>query len=239
MEFAAFASIMSVHISQLSSDLMTWSTQEFGFVRQTRSFNFYDQEVSHKRSQEVLAVLRSRPAAVFGDMQETLSAMKGLSINYSQDFEECVPAAIDISDNINFLIDLLIAFLPNLEFDVDVLKDASNPVIISGESAIEFLVARGVDRRKAEKAVEDLIEYCKARHKQPSDMTMNEWSQFSMSFDSGIYEAIANTEMEQSTSYGYEWLVPDIVRKTMESIQSARLLVEDDITTLTAPELLI
>ncbi|MBA3993988.1 MAG: hypothetical protein C0469_10710 [Cyanobacteria bacterium DS2.3.42] len=239
MEFAAFASILSVHISQLSSDLMTWSTQEFGFVRQTRAFNFYDQEVSHKRSQEVLAVLRTRPAAVFGDLQETLSAMKGLSINYSQDFEECVPAAIDISDNINFLIDLLIAFLPNLEFDVDVLKDASNPVIISGESAIEFLVARGVDRRKAEKAVEDLIEYCKARHKQPSDMTMNEWSQFSMSFDSGIYEAIANTEMEQSTSYGYEWLVPDIVRKTMESIESARLLVEDDMTTLTAPELLI
>ncbi len=239
LEFAAFASIMSVHISQLSSDLMTWSTQEFGFVRQTRPFHFNDQTVSPKRNQEVLAVLRSRPAAVFGSLNETLSTMKGLSINYSQDFEECVPAAIDIADNVNFLIDLLIAFLPNLEFDADVLKDASNPVIISGESAIEFLVARGVDRRKAERAVEELIEYCKQRHKQPSDMTMNEWTQFSMAFDSGIYEAIANSEMEQSTSYGYEWLVPDIVRKTMESIESARLLVEDDMTTLSAPELLI
>lgn len=239
LEFAAFASIMSVHISQLSADLMTWSTQEYGFVRQTRPFNFYDQEVSHKRSQEVLAVLRSRPAAVFGSLQETLSTMKGLSINYSQDFEECVPAAIDIADNINFLIDLLIAFLPNLEFDIEALKDASNPVIVSGESAIEFLVARGVDRRKAERAVEDLIQYCKERHKQPSDMTMNEWSQFSMSFDSGIYDAIANTEMEQSTSYGYEWLVPDIVSKTMESIQSARLLAEDDMNTLSVPDLLI
>lgn len=237
MEFAAFASILSVHISQLSSDLMTWSTQEFGFVRQTRPFHFYDQEVSHKRNQEVLAVLRSRPAAVFGDMQETLSAMKGLSINYSQDFEECVPAAIDISDNINFLIDLLISYLPSLEFDVDALKDASNPVIVSGESAIQFLVDRGVDRKKAEKAVEELVEYCKQRRKSPSDMTLNEWTQFSMAFDSDIYDAIANSEMELTTSHGNEWLALDIARKIKEKVQSARLLVEDDMTTLSAPDL--
>lgn len=237
LEFAAFASILSVHISQLSSDLMTWSTQEFGFVRQTRSFHFLDQEVSSKRNQEVLAVLRSRPAAVFGGLQEALSAMKGLSINYSQDFEECVPAAIDIAENINFLIDLLIAYLPNIEFDRDALKDASNPVIVSGESAIQFLVDRGVDRRKAEKAVEDLIEYCKQRRKSPSDMTLNEWTQFSMAFDSEIYDAIANSEMEQTTSYGNDWLALDIARKIKERVQSARLLVEDDMTTLTAPDM--
>ncbi len=237
LEFAAFASILSVHISQLSSDLMTWSTQEFGFVRQTKPFNFYDQEVSHKRNQEILAVLRTRPAAVFGDLQETLSAMKGLSINYSQDFEECVPPAIDISDNINFLIDLLIAYLPNLEFDIEALKDASNPVIVSGESAINFLVDRGVDRKKAEKAVEELVEYCKQRRKSPSDMTLNEWTQFSMAFDSDIYDAIANSEMEQSTGYGNEWHIQDLARKVMENIQSARLTVEDDMTTLGAPDL--
>jgi len=237
LEFAAFASILSVHISQLSSDLMTWSTQEFGFVRQTRPFNFYNEEVSHKRNQEVLAVLRSRPAAVFGSMQEALSAMKGLSINYSQDFEECVPAAIDVSDNINFLIDLLIAYLPNLEFDIDALKDASNPVIVSGESAIQFLVDRGVDRKKAEKAVEELVEYCKQRRKSPSDMTLNEWTQFSMAFDSDIYDAIANSEMEQESSHGNEWLALDIARKIKERAQSARLLVEDDMTTLAPPDL--
>ncbi|HIA54932.1 MAG TPA: hypothetical protein EYN91_23090 [Candidatus Melainabacteria bacterium] len=237
MEFAAFASILSVHISQLSSDLMTWSTQEFGFVRQTQPFQFYDQEVSQKRNQEVLAVLRTRPAAVFGDLQATLSAMKGLSINYSQDFEECVPAAIDISDNINFLIDLLIAYLPNLEFDVENLKDASNPVIVSGESAIQFLVDRGVDRKKAEKAVQELVEYCKQRHKSPSDMTLNEWTRFSLAFDSDIYDAIANSEMEQSTSHGNEWLTLDIARKIKERVQSARLHVEDDMTSLSAPDL--
>jgi len=237
LEFASFASILCVHISQLSSDLMTWSTQEFGFMRQTRPFRFLEQDVSHKRNQEVLAVLRSRPAAVFGRLQETLSAMKGLSVNYSQDFEECVPAAFAIADNINFLIDLLIAYLPALEFDLDALKDASNPVIVSGESAIEFLVARGVDRKKAERAVEDLIRYCKERRKQPSDMTLNEWTQFSMAFDENIYDAIANSEMEHSATNENEWMQQDLARKVMENIQSARLLVEDDMTTLSAPDL--
>jgi argininosuccinate lyase len=132
---------------------------------------------------------------------------------------------------------LLIAYLPNLEFDIDALKDASNPVIISGESAIEFLVARQVDRKKAEKAVEDLIHYCKERHKQPSDMTMNEWSQFSMAFDSGIYDAIANSEMEQASSHNSEYLHLDVRRKVMENIQSAHLLIEDDMTMLSAPDL--
>lgn len=239
LEFSAFASILSVHISQLASDLMTWSTQEYGFVRQTKPFHFYDQEVSHKRNQEVLAVLRSRPAAVFGRMQEALVAMKGLSINYSQDFEECVPSVIETAENINFLIDLLIAFLPNLEFDLEALKDASNPVIVSGESAIEFLVARQVERKKAEKAVEELIQYCKERHKQPSDMTLNEWSQFSMAFDSDIYDAIANSEMEQSTSYNSEYLHLDVRRRVMESIKSARQSVEQDMASLTAPDLLL
>ena len=145
--------------------------------------------------------------------------------------------AIDISDNINFLIDLLIAYLPNLEFDIDALKDASNPVIVSGESAIQFLVDRGVDRKKAEKAVEELVEYCKQRRKSPSDMTLNEWTQFSMAFDSDIYDAIANSEMEQETSHGNEWLALDIARKIKERVQSARLLVEDDMTTLATPDL--
>lgn len=239
LEFASFASILSVHISQMAADLMTWSTQEFGFVRQTKPFHFYDQAVSHKRNQEVLAVLRSRPSAVFGRMQETFATMKGLSINYSQDFEECVPAAIEISDNINFLIDLMNAFLPHLDFDAEALKDASNPVIISGESAIEYLVHRQVDRRKAEKAVEDLINYCKQRHKQPSDMTMNEWTQFSLAFESDIYDAIANSEMEHATGYGNEWLHLDVVRKVMSQIESARLLVEDDINALSPPDYML
>jgi argininosuccinate lyase len=237
LEFSAFASILCVHISQLAADLITWSTQEFGFVRQTRPFQFHGHEVSHKKNQEILGMLRSRPSAVFGRMQESFAAMKGLSVNYSQDFEECVPSVIDTADHVNFLIELLIAYLPNLEFDMDALKDASNPVIISGESAIEFLVARQVDRKKAEKAVEELIQYCKERHKQPSDMTMNEWSQFSMAFDSGIYDAIANSEMEQASSHNSEYLHLDVRRKVMESIQSAHLLVEDDRNTLSAPDL--
>jgi argininosuccinate lyase len=237
LEFSAFASILCVHVSQLASDLMTWSTQEFGFVRQTRPFYFQHHEVSQKKNQEILGVLRSRPSAVFGRMQESFATMKGLSVNYSQDFEECVPSVMDSADHTNFLIELLIAYLPNLEFDIDALKDASNPVIISGESAIEFLVARQVDRKKAEKAVEDLIHYCKERHKQPSDMTMNEWSQFSMAFDSGIYDAIANSEMEQASSHNSEYLHLDVRRKVMENIQSAHLLIEDDMTMLSAPDL--
>lgn len=237
LEFSSFASILCVHISQLASDLIIWSTQEFGFVRQARPFYFQHHEVSQKKNQEILGVLRSRPSAVFGRMQESFAALKGLSVNYSQDFEECVPSVIDTADHVNFLIDLLIAYLPNLEFDMEALKDASNPVIISGESAIEFLVARQVDRKKAEKAVEDLIHYCKERHKQPSDMTMNEWSQFSMAFDSGIYDAIANSEMEQASSHNSEYLHLDVRRKVMENIQSARLRIEDDLTTLSAPDL--
>lgn len=228
LEFAAFASLLGVHISQMASDLMTWSMHEFGFIRLPRPFFFKDQEISNKKHQELLGIMRSRPAAIFGRMQEILSAMKGLSINYSQDIEECLPGVMETADHITFLVEMSLALLPQLEFDVDSLRDAANPVVVSGESAIDYLVNRDVRRPAAEKIVEQVMQYCKDRRKQPIDMTMNEWNLFSQAFDEGVYDAVANTELEQPVVYNNEWLSPDVSQRIVLNVERARKDIERD-----------
>ncbi|HEY9788401.1 MAG TPA: argininosuccinate lyase [Candidatus Obscuribacterales bacterium] len=223
IEFASFAALLAVHISQLSSDLILWSTSEFGFVRLPRSLDFRGEIIAQKRQREMLEILRGKCAVISGRLSEFLISLKGLSLSDSQELHECLPGLFSIVEQLNFTLDLTLAFLPGCEFDDKRMREAANPDLASSRHAIEFLVERDVPRERATKIVDALVAYCKDRRKQLSDLTVNEWTQFSPAFDENIYKSLLVDELEivgaVNGTNAYQGLLVRIAqaRQTLES----------------------
>jgi argininosuccinate lyase len=203
IEFSSFASIVGTHISQMSAEILLWATQEFGFVRLPRALVFRSQNMPQKRNPELLEILRSRPAILNGRLFEFLTQLKGLSISYSQDLQECLPGLIDVVENLKFILELTKELLPTLKFDLKRMRELANTDLTNAANAVDYLVERDIPLDKAASIVESLVSYCKERNKQLTDLSPNEWEQFSPVFGHEIYDYVAIDEsVESRSSFG-------------------------------------
>jgi argininosuccinate lyase len=200
IEFGAFACILGTHLSQLGSELLLWATQEFGFVRLPKAFDFGSASMPQKRNPELLEILRSKPAALIGFLTGVLAQLKGLPISYSQDLQECFPNLLQMDQNVQFTLDLTIVLLPSLQFDPTRMQDLANVDLTNATNALDYLLEQGIPMDKATKVCEALVIYCKERHKQLSDLELNEWMQFSPAFDEQIHKYVAIVESVDSRS---------------------------------------
>src|SRR5262249_7482528 len=183
VEFAGFASLAGVHVSQLSSELMLWDTQEFGFVRLRKPFVFRSRGVPQKRNPELLEMLRARPAVIQGRLSAFLGQLNNLPMGYSQDLQESLPGLFDTVEALRTLLELATLLLPALEFDAEKMKEMASADLTNTANAVDYLVARGIVQDKAAKIVGSLVKYCKERHKYLADLALSEWQQFSPAFD--------------------------------------------------------
>lgn len=220
LEFASFAAIVGTHISQLASELIIWSTQEFGFVRLPRAFQYRGESFTQKRTTGLLEALRGRSASFTGRLTQFLVELKGLPVSYSQDLTEPFPDAMEVVTDLKFVLDLTSQVLPAMLFDTEKMAERANVDMASAGSAIDFLVERGFPPNKAQSIVASLITYCKERTKQLSDLTQGEWQQFSPAFDSDIYKYVSS---EGSTGAATELGSAQIMVQQSVALAKARL----------------
>lgn len=197
VEFGSFAALVGIHLSQMSSDLLLWATQEFAFVKLPRAFGLRSLNMPQKRNPELLEILRSRPAQIFGRLNEFCSELKGLPFGFSQDLQECLPGLIDMVDTLKFLLELTGKLLPALTFDAERMKEAASSDLTNAANAVDYLLEKGVQTNKAAKIIESIVQYCKERNKELADLALSEWQHFSPVFDNEIYQHVT---IEESVS---------------------------------------
>ena len=203
VELASFASLVGVHLSQMSSELLLWNTQEFGFVRLPQSWTCKSVNMPHKRNPEVMELLRARAATFSGRLTEFLSQLKGLPVSYTGDLKESMPGAVDMVENLRFVMELAALLLPAFKFDRERMLKQANVDLTNAGFAFDYLVDNGATTEKAREIVETVVAYCRQRNRQLTDLTPSEWQQFSPSFDHDLYVNLTVEESVQTcTSYG-------------------------------------
>src|SRR5205823_4671544 len=168
-----------------------------------KSFSFRSQSMPQKKNPALLEILRSRPSAIFGRLNEFLSQLKGLPIGYSQDLQESIPSLMDLVDNLKFVLELTSVTLPAVQFDEKRMREVASADLTNAANALDFLVTRGIPQDRASTIIEALVNYCNQRNKYLSDLELNEWQQFSPAFDPEIYKHVTIEESVGSrSSYG-------------------------------------
>ncbi|MEB3336409.1 MAG: argininosuccinate lyase, partial [Leptolyngbyaceae bacterium] len=204
IEFLCASSLIMVHLSRLSEEVILWASQEFGFVTLTDSCATGSSIMPQKKNPDVPELVRGKTGRVFGHLQGMLVLMKGLPLAYNKDLQEDKEALFDAVKTVKVCLEAMTILLEEgLEFRTSRLTEAVNEDFSNATDVADYLAARGVPFREAYNLVGKVVKTSLAAGKLLKDLTLEEWQALHPAFEADIYAAIAPQQVVAArNSYG-------------------------------------
>lgn len=204
IEFLCAASLIMVHLSRMSEEVILWSSQEFGFVTLKDSCATGSSIMPQKKNPDVPELVRGKSGRVFGHLQALLVLMKGLPLAYNKDLQDDKEALFDSVKTVKACLEAMTILLrEGLEFRTERLAAAVEEDFSNATDVADYLAARGVPFREAYNLVGKVVKTCIAANKLLKDLTLEEWQALHPAFAADIYEAIAPKQVVAArNSYG-------------------------------------
>jgi len=192
VEFSAAASLVMVHLSRLSEEVIFWASEEFAFVRLTDRCATGSSLMPQKKNPDVPELVRGKTGRVFGHLQGLLTMIKGLPLAYNKDFQEDKEALFDVvRTSLDCLEAMAILLEEGIRFRPERLEQAVASDFSNATDVADYLVAREVPFREAYQLVGRLVKLCLEEGILLRDLPLNRWQQLHPGFERDIYEAIA------------------------------------------------
>ena len=219
IEFLSAASIIMVHLSRFSEEIILWASEEFGFVSLLDSCATGSSIMPQKKNPDVPELIRGKTGRVFGNLQALLVIMKGLPLAYNKDLQEDKESIFDSVNTVKACLDAMTILLrEGLEFRSHRLAEAVTQDFSNATDVADYLAAKGVPFREAYNLVGKVVKTSLAAGKLLKDLTLEEWQQLHPKFEADIYEAIAPRQVVAArNSYGGTGFV-----RIKESLEFAR-----------------
>jgi argininosuccinate lyase len=204
IEFLNAASLIMVHLSRLSEEMILWSSHEFSFISLTDSCATGSSIMPQKKNPDVPELVRGKAGRVFGHLQGMLVLMKGLPLAYNKDLQEDKEAIFDGVKTVKGCLEAMTILLgEGIKFRQERLAQAVAEDFSNATDVADYLAARGVPFREAYNLVGKVVKTSTAAGKLLKDLTLEEWQQLHPKFESDIYEAIAPKQVVAArNSYG-------------------------------------
>ena len=221
IEFACAASLILVHLSRLSEEMILWASEEFSFVSLTDSCSTGSSIMPQKKNPDVPELVRGKTGRVFGHLQGLLVMMKGLPLAYNKDLQEDKEALFDTVQTVRGCLEAMTILLAEgVTFRVARLEQAVNEDFSNATDVADYLAARGVPFREAYNLVGKVVKTSLQAGKLLRDLTLEEWQAIHPAFEADIYEAIAPRQVVSArNSYGGTGF--DQVRQAIQRAQQS------------------
>lgn len=191
IEFLAAASLIQIHLSRLSEELVLWSTQEFAFVTMADAFCTGSSIMPQKKNPDIPELVRGKTGRVVGNLVALLTLVKGLPLTYNRDLQEDKEPVFDTVDTISQSLAIMAELLANLTFNATRLRAAVETGFITATDLADYLVRQGVPFRQAHAIVGKAVAYCLDQGKELFELSLAELQRFSDQIGKDVHEAIA------------------------------------------------
>ncbi len=204
IEFLCSASLIMVHLSRLSEEMILWSSQEFGFITLKDSCATGSSIMPQKKNPDVPELVRGKSGRVFGHLQALLVLIKGLPLAYNKDLQEDKEAIFDTVKTTKACLQAMTILLrEGIVFNVERLATTVTEDFSNATDVADYLAARGVPFREAYNIVGKVVKTSLAEGKLLKDLTLEQWQQLHPIFAEDIFEAIAPKQVVAArNSYG-------------------------------------
>ncbi len=204
IEFLCAASLVMVHLSRLSEEVIMWASQEFSFVTLKDSCATGSSIMPQKKNPDVPELVRGKAGRVFGHLQGLLVLMKGLPLAYNKDLQEDKEALFDSVITVKACLEAMTILLQEgMTFNPTRLSQAVNEDFSNATDVADYLAAKGVPFREAYNLVGKVVKTSIAQGKLLKDLTLAEWQALHPAFADDIYAAIApKTVVSARNSFG-------------------------------------
>ena len=218
IELSSVMSIIMVHLSRFSEEIILWCSHEFKYIELDDAFSTGSSIMPQKKNPDIAELLRGKSGRVFGDNMALLTVMKGIPLAYNKDMQEEKDAVFDSIDSVKACLTAFIPMIETMTVKRENLRTAAASGFINATDCADFLVSKGMPFRDAYKVTGGLVAYCIANSKTFETLTMDEYKNASGLFDDGVYEAV-NLEncVTGRTSLGGP--SPENVRKEAERVK--------------------
>ena len=204
IEFLCAASLIMVHLSRLSEEVILWASQEFGFVTLKDSCSTGSSIMPQKKNPDVPELVRGKTGRVFGHLQGMLVLMKGLPLAYNKDLQEDKEALFDSVKTVSACLEAMTILLrEGMEFKSDRLAQAVAEDFSNATDVADYLATKGVPFREAYNLVGKVVKTSLASGKLLKDLSLAEWQELHPAFEEDIYHAITPKQVVAArNSYG-------------------------------------
>ncbi|MEL6438945.1 MAG: argininosuccinate lyase [Cyanobacteria bacterium J06621_8] len=204
IEFLCSASLIMVHLSRLSEELILWASQEFGFITLKDTCATGSSIMPQKKNPDIPELVRGKTGRVFGHLQALLVIMKGLPLAYNKDLQEDKEGLFDGVKTVKSCLEAMTILLQEgIEFKTTRLAAAVAEDFANATDVADYLAAKDVPFREAYNLVGKVVKTSIAAGKLLKDLTLEEWQQLHPAFAADIYEAIAPKQVVSArNSYG-------------------------------------
>ncbi len=191
LELLSALSILMMHLSRFSEEVILWSSGEFDFITLDDAYSTGSSIMPQKKNPDIAELTRGKTGLVYGDLMALLTVMKGLPLAYNKDMQEDKEAVFDAVDTVKLCLKVFAPMLDTMTVNTGAMRAAAAGGFAGATDCADYLVKKGIAFRDAYTAVGKLIAYCVDTDKTLETLTVEEYQQAHPAFDMGIFEAAA------------------------------------------------
>ena len=191
LELMSDFSIIMMHLSRLSEELILWSSQEFKFIELDDLYSTGSSIMPQKKNPDGAELIRGKTGRVYGNLMSLLTVMKGLPLAYNKDMQEDKEGFFDSVNTLSMCIQIMERMIATLKIKEDNMKKSVKNGFLNATEVADYLVNNKVPFRDAHGIVGQIVIYCEDNDKTIEDLSLEELLKFSNVFKDDIYEFIS------------------------------------------------
>ena len=217
IEFASAASILMMHLSRMSEEIILYASQEFKFYELDDAYSTGSSMMPQKKNPDVAELTRGKTGRVYGDLISLLVIMKGLPLTYNKDMQEVQESLFDVIDTIKAVLPPFTGMMKTMTIRKDNMEAAALGGFTNATDLADYLVRKGIPFRSTHEISGKLVHYCIENNTTLEKLSLEEFKQFSDLIEEDVYDAISlETCVNKRTITGAP--APETVVKYLENL---------------------
>ncbi len=191
VELESAFSLIMMHMSRLSEEIILWSSWEFKFVELDDAYTTGSSIMPQKKNPDMAELVRGKCGRVYGDLMATLTVLKGIPLAYNKDMQEDKEAIFDATETVKKCLEVFIPMIRTMTPIKENMYNACKRGFINATDLADYLTRRGMPFRTAYKTVGTIVAKCVKENKTLDEITIEEYREFSELFCPDLYEEIS------------------------------------------------
>ena len=190
IEFLSACSIMMMHLSRFSEEIILWCSWEFKYVELDDAYSTGSSIMPQKKNPDVAELVRGKTGRVYGSLITLLTVMKGLPLAYNKDMQEDKEPVFDAIDTVEMCLPVFTAMLDTLTVLPKNMRNAASGGFINATDCADYLTKKGMPFREAYMIVGRLVNLCIKAGETLDTLPLKDFRSISNLFDADVYQAL-------------------------------------------------
>ena len=191
VELEAAFSLIMMHLSRFSEEIILWSSWEFKFVELDDAYTTGSSIMPQKKNPDMAELVRGKTGRVYGDLMATLTVLKGLPLAYNKDMQEDKEAIFDAVETVGKCLEVFVPMIETMKPLKENMYNASKKGFINATDLADYLTKKGMPFRSAYKIVGSIVAECISKNITLDEMSMPEYKKHTEIFEDDLYNEIS------------------------------------------------